>query len=97
MKLYKISQTENDHYDTYDSAIVCADSEEDARLIFPDDNRYVWDIAERRWIYFRLDGTKSYYASNSWVSHPDEVTVEYIGEAKETMTRGIILASFNAG
>ncbi len=35
MNIYKISQTENNRYDTFDSAIVCAESEEAARLIIP--------------------------------------------------------------
>ena len=30
-KLYKIWQEVNDDYDTYDSAVVCAESEEEAR------------------------------------------------------------------
>lgn len=49
MKLYLISQTQNTGYDSYDSAIVCADSEKEAQLMHPDgepvfeDNpRYVW-------------------------------------------------------
>ena len=33
MKLYKITQDVNDGYDTFDSAIVCAESEEEARNI----------------------------------------------------------------
>lgn len=36
MKLFLILQTENDDYDTYDSAVVAAETEEDARLINPD-------------------------------------------------------------
>ena len=32
MKLYLISQSKNDDYDTYDSAVVCAESEEEAKL-----------------------------------------------------------------
>jgi len=36
MNLYKISQTENNGYDTFDSAIVCAASEGDAKTINPD-------------------------------------------------------------
>ena len=36
MKLYLISQEENNDYDTYDSAVVAADSEKDASLIHPD-------------------------------------------------------------
>jgi len=36
MKLYKVSQTLNNGYDTYDSMVVCAESEADARTIHPD-------------------------------------------------------------
>ena len=36
MNLYKISQNENIGYDTYDSAIVAAESEDKAKLIHPD-------------------------------------------------------------
>ena len=35
MKLYKIYQETNNNYDTYDSAIVVAESEEDAKTIHP--------------------------------------------------------------
>lgn len=35
MKLWLISQTENEGYDTYDSAIVVAESVEQARAIHP--------------------------------------------------------------
>lgn len=36
MNIYKIYQTENSNYDTYDSAIVAAKTENDARTIHPD-------------------------------------------------------------
>ena len=35
MKLWLISQTENEGYDTYDSAVVAAETENAARLIHP--------------------------------------------------------------
>lgn len=35
MKLWIISQTENDDYDTYDSAVVAAKTADDARHIMP--------------------------------------------------------------
>ena len=35
MKLYLISQTEVQGFDTYDSAVVCANTEEDAKNIHP--------------------------------------------------------------
>lgn len=34
-KLFKIEQDDVSGYDTYDSAVVCADSEEDARRMYP--------------------------------------------------------------
>lgn len=45
LKLYKIKQDVNDSYDTYDSAIVAAFSEEEARNIHPAEdwgNQYTW-------------------------------------------------------
>lgn len=44
MKLFKIWQTENNGYDTYDSAVVAAESEEDAVNINPATypNEYSW-------------------------------------------------------
>ncbi len=48
MNLYKISQTENSNYDTYDSAIVAAESEEIARNIHPDGDSY-WNNSCGSW------------------------------------------------
>lgn len=67
MKLYKISVDEFG-YDEYDSYVVCAESEEEARKITPD-NAF-------------------------W---PNDAKIEYLGEAKEGLEKGIIVASFNAG
>lgn len=38
MKLYRISQDINNGYDTYDSAVVCAENEDEARKIHPSGN-----------------------------------------------------------
>jgi hypothetical protein len=78
MKLYLISQNVNEDYDTYDAAVVCAESEDEARKIHPngDYNRFVED---------------------SWVYNINDVTVEYIGEASEHISKGVVLASFRAG
>lgn len=35
MRLYLISQSENNNYDTYDSAVVAAEDEESARTTLP--------------------------------------------------------------
>lgn len=37
------------------------------------------------------------YVSGCWVNNPNEVIVEYIGEAKEGTVAGVILSSYNAG
>lgn len=39
MKLWFISQTKNNDYDTYDSAVVAAESEADAKMIHPSNGR----------------------------------------------------------
>lgn len=50
MNLYLISQTDNDDYDTYDAAVVAANSEEDARNTHPDGTSslagYTWTARE---------------------------------------------------
>lgn len=82
MKLYKISQNENNDYDTYSNAVVCAENEEKAQMIHPgygDDN---WD------------GKKTKY--DTWTDSKN-VKVEYIGEAKSDLEKGIVCASFHAG
>jgi len=42
MKLYHLYQNVNNNYDTYDSAIVAANSEEEARNMPVGDPRYSW-------------------------------------------------------
>lgn len=47
MKLWKISQTEHEGYDTYSDAVVAAESEDDARKIHPggyEDDSYFRDL-----------------------------------------------------
>ena len=81
MNLYLIYQKVNANYDTYDSAVVAAASEEEAKWIHPEDYKF-WD------------GEASEYSS--WCNVKD-VKVDKIGLAKPYTKKGIILASFNAG
>jgi hypothetical protein len=41
MKLYLLSQSVNNDYDTYDSCVVCAEDEDSAKRIRPDS--YSWE------------------------------------------------------
>jgi len=106
MKLYRISQDKNDGYDTYDSAVVAAENENEAKLIHP--SSFVVSLwTEGGWMGAYCNENRPeihgrpYVAEDpnggcSW-SHPDNVTVEYLGEAKAGTGRGVIVASFNAG
>lgn len=82
MNLYKISQDVNYDYDTFDSAIVAAKNEEQARLIHPDGDKN-WTGKQTR----KYDG---------WCD-AEYVKVELIGKAIKGTKSGVILASYNAG
>jgi hypothetical protein len=81
MNLYLISQSENGGYDTYDSAVVAAPSEDVARNMDPRNGEpIVWGDRYSTWAY-----------------SVDAVKVEMIGKAAEGISQGVICASFNAG
>ena len=87
MNLYLIFQTKNDNYDTFDSAIVAAKTKKEARMIHPSS--------------FNMDGYDDWdgcdnEAYGSWTS-AENVKAELIGVAKKGTTKGVVLASYNAG
>jgi len=69
MKLFLISQTENQGYDTFDSAVVCADVAESARSMCPSGSNsspfgsYSWcsspDQVDVKYIGEAADGMQS--------------------------------------
>jgi hypothetical protein len=83
MKLWLISQNVNNDYDTFNAAVVAAETEAEARNIHPNGQSVEDNDELDNWIY-------------SWVS-PNEVTVIYLGKAATITNRGVILASFRAG
>jgi len=83
MKLFKISQSERGGYDTYDSAVVAAETEEEAALTYPGIES---DKPITEWDKY-----------SGWASSPANVYVEYLGEASDGIERGVIVSSFNAG
>ena len=86
MKLYRIYQTVNHDYDTLDSAIVCAESKGEARMIHPRGDPRGERIADEL-----VEGR------SSWVKQ-HHVKVELIGRALKKMKGGtVVCASFNAG
>lgn len=93
MKLWLISQNVNNNYDTYDSAVVGAETEDEARNIYPDH----WDCkwSGSKWLWHLDDGRVLDYGSKSWTS-PDNVSVEFLADGYEGPA-GTVVASFNAG
>jgi len=94
MKLYLISQNVNNGYDTFDSAVVAAESEQEARETFPDNNS--------EWRTYELDEDGFWVDEDGenpmeWAENASQVSVKYLGEAAEGTQSGVILASFNAG
>ena len=81
MNIYKLSQSKNESYATYDSAIVTAKDEEKARYLHPNGS-IDWDGIDEKY--------------SSWASAED-IDIELIGKAKKGTKEGVILASFNAG
>lgn len=83
MKLWLLTQKINNCYDTFDSCVVAADTEEEARKIHPGLKwRTVEDITE--------------WYNRDWVK-PEDVIVEYIGTTDRIFDKPVICASFNAG
>lgn len=81
MNLYKLTQSVNNDYDTYDSAVVAAKTEEDAKFIHPSGRRFI---------------TKDDYFGD-WVKKVEDIKAELIGKAVKGTEAGVIVASFNAG
>ena len=82
MKLFLISQIQNDDYDTYHEAVVCAPDAETARNMNPSNGKFIDE--------WGLDIT------NIWCSAPEQVVVRYIGESADGMEQGVVCVSFNA-
>lgn len=88
LKLYKISQTVNTGYDTFDSAVVVAESETDASLVHPDGFCAKWD--GEAWKSERTTGMRTWCA-------PKDVRVEFVGMPDERFKAGdVVCESFNA-
>jgi hypothetical protein len=88
VNLYLISQSENNDYNTFDSAVVAAESEDEARAIHPESSWGHLSSAE-------LWEQQAEFCG--WASSPGNVCVKLIGTALEGQTAGVVLASFNAG
>ena len=92
MKLYRIWQTVNDDYETFDSAVVAAYDEEDARSIHPGLPTVTQTAREAE----EEKEEKGYNEDYTWTTR-ENVEVEFLGIGSTDVKRGVICASFNAG
>lgn len=104
MNLYLISQTQNQTYDTYDIAVVAAESENHARAIHPSGSDEIRaNMAKDCWEHYEFVSAKNRkwirvdYFSDGWTKRPSDVTVLLIGTAVDGTSAGVICAKFNAG
>ena len=100
MYIYLLERTDRVGYDEYDSCVVVADSEEQARFINPCEY-YVWSDEQQQYGFVYSDGKVEYtkYTNNGggW-TNPSTLKVTYIGEADSQLNAGdVICSSFNAG
>jgi hypothetical protein len=84
MYLYLISQSVNNDYDTFDSAVVIAPSKEEARNMHPNWPDSEWPTKKHSWY-------------NCWADRPEQVTVSLIGTALRNAPQSVVCSSFNAG
>lgn len=92
MKLFLVSRPDAADWDEYDSFVVVAGNEQEARFTHPSgDERWDPDVDEWR------RGETTWERSFAWPIAPSVLTVEEIGEASPDRKPGVILASFNAG
>ena len=89
MNIYLLEGTASG-YDTFDSMVVIAESEEEAKQIHPYGNTNP-EYNKDAWI----DEKENLYTV--WAMSPEEVTAHCIGIADPNADKGIVVSSFNAG
>lgn len=87
MNIYLVSQSKVSGYDTYDSFVVVASSEESARRIHP-----ASVCGEIQFV-----GEENDYGAWVGVGDLDNVKVFFLGTAREGFKEEVVCASFNAG
>jgi len=94
--LWKISQSVNDGYDTYDSAVVVAECEEEARMIHPGGENYDGGVNREGFVVPWWQRAERY---GVWADVMEQVTAVKLApiDSPEYPAGTIVVASFNAG
>ncbi len=94
MKLYLLTQNENTGYDTYDSMVIAAENEIDAKMLsFVQSYELIESefVEEPDWRNYKF--SNSYFGNQNWSRNPK---IELISE-DTNQNEGIVCSSFNAG
>ena len=110
MNVYKVSRKDEIDYDEYDSFVCVAESEEQAKLMFPDPDGIEYDGEH---YHLEVVGNKGRiavcdkngkiaedadYRIREWTNDINKIEVELVGVADSNYTKPkVIVASFNAG
>ena len=97
MNIYLITAKNHDGYDTYDSAVVIAESEDAARVTSPGDY-YRW--MDGQWHFVYDNGTTEPDSRDDWPNNPLEpgvIEVRFVGTAAPGSVPGVVCSSYNAG
>jgi hypothetical protein len=90
VNLYKLSQRET-RFHSYDSCVVAAASEQDARETHPNLKGCVDLLPGEAW-WAPCD-----FPQKTWAAHPGDVVVQYLGKAGPKIEAGVICASWWGG
>lgn len=98
MNIYLLTQNEHNSYDTYDSMVVVAESEEDAKHLsfiqsYAYTDRYHHGDTTEKPVWRHYYAYTSYHNYDDWSENP---TIELLA-TDALVEEGIICASFNAG
>ncbi len=94
MNLYLLEQNTNSGYDTYDSCVVAAKNEAEARKVNPGGFR-IWK--KGKWYMQFSDGGEDPDKDHTWVDDLDLIKVTFLGIAEPKIMSGVICSSFHAG
>ena len=96
LSFYLLTQTENEGYDTYDSCVVCAESEDEAKRICPDEY-CIWNESKCGWVWKNPVDPDAECRVTDWATRLENVHCKLIGTAAQGIEKGVVIASFNAG
>jgi len=97
MNIYLITAIDDGRYDTYDSAVVIAESEDAARVTCPSDY-YRW--IDGQWHFVFADGRTEPDSRYDWPNNPLDsgvIEVRLVGTASSGSEPGVVCSSYNAG